>query len=82
VKDPSRVKGYRPISILPALSKALEKIMKDQIVSFCDERGLWNRFQSGFRLGHSTNTALLKITDDMVMDKNKKFVLFFHSSSS
>jgi hypothetical protein len=29
VKDPCWLKDYRPISILPALSKALEKIMKD-----------------------------------------------------
>jgi Reverse transcriptase (RNA-dependent DNA polymerase) len=68
VKDPCWLKDYRPISILPALSKALEKIMKDQIVLFCNERGLLNRYQSGFRSGQSTTTALLKITDDIGMD--------------
>jgi Reverse transcriptase (RNA-dependent DNA polymerase) len=74
VKDPCRLKDYRPISILPALSKALEKIMKDQIVSFCNERGLLNQFQSGFRSGHSTTTALLKITDDVAMDMDKNLM--------
>jgi Reverse transcriptase (RNA-dependent DNA polymerase) len=68
VKDPCWLKDYRPISILPALSKALEKIMKDQIVLFCNERGLLNRYQSGFRSGHSNTTALLKITDELGMD--------------
>jgi Reverse transcriptase (RNA-dependent DNA polymerase) len=42
--------------------------MNDQIVFFCNERGLLNHYQSGFRSGHSTTTALLKITDDIGMD--------------
>jgi Reverse transcriptase (RNA-dependent DNA polymerase) len=74
IKDPCWLKDYRPISILPALSKALERIMKDQIVSFCNERGLLNRYQSGFRPGHSTTTALLKITDDILVDLDRKFI--------
>jgi retron-type reverse transcriptase len=48
--------------------------MKDQIVAFCNEKGLLNRFQSGFRPGHSTTTALLKITDDISMEMERKFV--------
>jgi Reverse transcriptase (RNA-dependent DNA polymerase) len=59
---------------LPALSKALEKIMKDQIVTFCNERGLLNRLQSGFRAGHSTTTALLKITDDISKELDRNLV--------
>jgi Reverse transcriptase (RNA-dependent DNA polymerase) len=74
IKDPCRLKDYRPISILPALSKALERIMKDQIVAFCDARGLLNSFQSGFRPGHSTTTALLKITDDIAKDLDRNFI--------
>jgi hypothetical protein len=74
VKDPCRLKDYRPISILPALSKALEKIMKDQIVDFCNERNLLDRYQSGFRRGHSTTTALLKITDDIAINMDKNLI--------
>jgi Reverse transcriptase (RNA-dependent DNA polymerase) len=48
--------------------------MKDQIVLFCKERGLLNRFQSGFRSGHSTNIALLKIIDDMGMDMDNNLM--------
>jgi Reverse transcriptase (RNA-dependent DNA polymerase) len=85
VKDPSRFKNYRPINILPALSKVLEKIMKDEIVSFCNEIGLLNRYLSDFRSDHSTTTALLKITDDMVMDldmdKNLMSILVFFGFS-
>jgi Reverse transcriptase (RNA-dependent DNA polymerase) len=74
VKDPCRLKDYRPISILPALYKALEKVMKDQIVLFCNMRGLFNRFQSGFRPLLSTTNALLKITDDISMDFDRNFI--------
>jgi Reverse transcriptase (RNA-dependent DNA polymerase) len=74
VKDPGELKDYRPISILAALSKALELIMRDQIVSFCNERGLIDVFQSGFRPGHSTTTALLKITDDILVELERKFL--------
>jgi hypothetical protein len=74
IKDPSRLKDYRPISILPALSKALENIMKEQIMTFCNARNLLNRYQSGFRPGHSTTTALLKITDDISMEMDRKFI--------
>jgi hypothetical protein len=48
-KDSCKLKDYRPISILPAFSKALKKFMKDQTVLFCYEIDLLNRFQSGFR---------------------------------
>jgi hypothetical protein len=44
IKDPGWLKDYRPISILQALSKALENIMKDQIVAFCNEKGLFNSY--------------------------------------
>jgi Reverse transcriptase (RNA-dependent DNA polymerase) len=72
VKDPGWLKDYRPISILPALSKALENIMKDQIVVFSNVKGLLNRFQSGFRPGHSTTTAILKITE---MTSKRKWIV-------
>jgi hypothetical protein len=55
----------RPISILPALSKALEILMRDQIVCFLETVGALDVFQSGFRSGHSTVTALLNITDNV-----------------
>jgi hypothetical protein len=68
IKDPGEFKDYLPISILPVLSMAVELVMTDQIVSFCDERGLISEFQSGFRPAHSTTTALLKVTDDISVE--------------
>lgn len=56
---------YRPISILPFLSKVLERVVHQQLSAFLSENELFNPFQSGFRQGHSTVTALVKITDDI-----------------
>jgi Reverse transcriptase (RNA-dependent DNA polymerase) len=65
IKNPSVPGDYRPISILPSLSKALEILMKEQIMNFVIQNSLLNHLQSGFRSAHSTNTALLKVTDDV-----------------
>jgi hypothetical protein len=65
IPDPLESAHLRPISILPALSKALEILMRDQMVCFLKSVGALDVFQSGFRSGHSTVTALLNITDDI-----------------
>lgn len=59
------VNDYRPISMLPSLSKAMEIIIKTQVISHIDDHNYLYKFQSGFRSNHSTTTAMLKITDDV-----------------
>jgi hypothetical protein len=56
---------FRSISILPALSRALEIVMMDQMVAYLTDVRALSPLQSGFRLGQSTVTALLNITDDI-----------------
>lgn len=65
---------YRPISILLAISKALERLMKAQITDFFTEFDLLHKLQSGFRSNHSTTTALLKITNDVRVNMDKGLV--------
>ncbi|XP_062703870.1 uncharacterized protein LOC134286287 [Aedes albopictus] len=67
VGSPTEPKDFRPISVLPAVSKVLEKILLDQIVDHVDRNGnsLLATNQSGYRKGHSTTTALAKVTHDI-----------------
>ena len=51
-------KNYRPISLLPLISKIIEKIIHDKTQCYLDENKIIYSFQSGFRSHHSTNSCL------------------------
>lgn len=72
IKNPKNFKDLRPISILPIISKILEKTIDIQLRNFLEENCLLPKTQSGFRWGHSYTSALLKITDDLLTACDKK----------
>ena len=55
--------NYRPISILPVISKIAEKAVNVQLQQYLNQHGLLNSFQSGFRRYHSTQTAVTYFCD-------------------
>lgn len=73
----NELSDYRPISILPALSKIMENIIKFQLEDHLVNLSLINSHQFGFRKNHSTNTLLLNMTDFIrrSLDKNNPCLL-------
>ena len=59
--------NFRPTSKLPFLSKILEKIVHAQLKPFLDEHGVLEVFQSGFKTLHSTESALLRVFNDILL---------------
>ena len=59
-------KNYRPISLLPLLSKLFEKIAHEQTQKYLDENNIIYKYQSGFRAKHSTDTCLSLLNDKIL----------------
>ena len=56
--------NYRPISVLPVISKLFEKLVFNQLYQYMKENGHFTSDQSGFLRLHSTLACLLKMSDD------------------
>ena len=65
IVNPSQLKDYRPISILPILCKIYE-ILK-QMIKFIEKRFIYHKHQSGYRKNHSTTTLLVKLYNDITI---------------
>ena len=71
--------NYRPISVLPILSKVLEKHICEHLCDFLKENDLFHPLQSGFRKSYSTETALIRLVDQLLfnLDNDKVTGLVF-----
>ena len=63
--------NYRPISILPILSKIIEKHVTKHLFAYLNKYGLLHKSQSGFRKNHSCNTALINLVDKWLNNIDK-----------
>ena len=78
--DASLVQNYRPISILPALSKIFERAVYNRIVfQFLTDNNILFHHQFGFRPGHSTSHALINLVNKIAtaVDSNKYLARVF-----
>ena len=58
-------KNYRPISLLPLISKIIEKTIHHQVQIFLEKYKILYKYQSGFRPDHSTNSCLSYLTNSV-----------------
>jgi hypothetical protein len=74
--DPNSLKNFRPVSNLPFISKILEKVVLEQLNDHKLENDLNEKFQSAYRKCHSTETALLRISNDLLQSMDQKQCCF------
>ena len=65
------VGNYRPVSILPVVSKIFERIVYDQLSKHLDKHNILYKYQSGFRRSYSTETALIDLSDRIKFSMDK-----------
>ena len=75
--DQNTLKNYRPVSNLPFVSKILEKVVSTRIEKHLISNNLHEQHQSAYRKFHFTETALLKVQNDILqsLDQNNVTVL-------
>ena len=61
--------NYRPISILPAFSKILEKVMDNKLMNYMESNNLFYQHQYGFRPKHSTIHPIIQLLNQ-IADEN------------
>ena len=64
--DPSDPSNFRPISIVPVVSKIVERAVHQQLYNYLSQNHLLSSTQHGFRPRHSTETALISISDHIL----------------
>ena len=77
-KDDNLIRGnYRPVSVLPMLSKVYETVMNDQLFGYFLDK--FHEFLSAFRKRYSCQSLLLKAEDDWkyALDQNLKTGVVF-----
>ena len=74
--DTNELNNYRPISNLSFISKLLERVVSIRIKEHLERYSLNESFKSAYRTAHSTETALLKVANDILcsIDDSKRYV--------
>jgi hypothetical protein len=75
--NPDAMNNYRPVSNLSHLSKLLERVVSQRVQEHFSANNICNHFQSAHKSFHSTETALLRVQNDILMsvDKNGGAIL-------
>ena len=66
--------NYRPISVLPQVLKIMKRAIQVQFLAFLTEHDLLPDFHSGFRKKHSTETAVVYLTDYILEHMDRQMI--------
>ena len=77
-------KSYRPVALLPILSKILEKVVFSQLIDYLEQNSLIHPNLHGSRAGHDTSTALLQLYDRWIeeLEEDKMVGVLFCDQSA
>lgn len=76
IPTPKSNNDFRPIAILPFLSKVIENLMSNQMSKYLNSLGLLSDSQSGFRQGRSCVTALSDVVENLRVKLDDNMVSF------
>ena len=74
--DTNEFGNYRPISLLPTISKIIEKVVHKQLYEYMHKNNLFNNSQYGFRKKHSTEYATMEFVDKVAKTIDEKLTPF------
>lgn len=74
IRTPNSPSDTRPIANLSELSKIFERIVAHQITKYLNDHNVLNPKQSAYRLNHSTQSALLRVVDDIKRGIDKRLM--------
>ena len=77
--DPKPFNNYRPVAVLPSVSKVFERIMYNRFVSYLNEYKILFSYQFGFRKIHSTYMTLMTLMDNLTkfLDNDENIIGVF-----
>jgi len=70
--DKTSESNYRPVSILPNISKIFERVIYNRLISFLERQSVFSDRQNGFRKGKNTIRAIYQAVSDVFSSLNKK----------
>ena len=70
--DPAQ---FRPISVVPLVSKITERVVQEQLYMYFSEQDLFSPAQHAYRRNHSTQTALLTVSDYILSAMNRREIV-------